>query len=249
MDEFEKFHAEQLHIVMVTHGDRLEHLRRTVPALMATDFYPYTITIVANDPAASSLVYLRGLSNGGWFDLIVNTENLGFAIAANQAWRARPEARYCVHLGDDMLALESDWLKKLVTIIDFCPEVGIVGHSVEPAAWPVRTLGSPPCTVQVQPSGIGGCLLIPQRTWEVCGYYNEEMGPYGEEDALYGWKVRQAGLLCAYYDWQAGERSFAHLGNDEPEYWSWKDARRVEAIEVRNRLMAEYATGTRPLNE
>lgn len=235
------------HIVIVTHGDRLMYLYQTVRAVLKTEF-PHTLTVVANDAHLTTVAYLRDLEQLNYLRSIVNRENLGFAVAANQGWKLHPEAAHCVHLGDDMLALEPGWLRKLVDIADHCPEVGIVGHSVEPVAWPVREVGSPVHRVQVQPSGIGGCLLFPRRTRELCGYYNEEMGLYGEEDALYGWKVRRAGLLCAYFDWQAGGRSFAHLGEDTPEYRSWKDARRVEAIPIRDRLMGEYAAG-RPLNQ
>lgn len=235
------------HIVMVTHGNRLMYLYQTVGAVLKTEF-PHTLTVVANDAHPATLAYLRDLEQLDYLRAIVNRENLGFARAANQGWKLRPEAAYCVHLGDDMLATEPEWLTKLVDIIECCPEVGIVGHSVEPVPWPVQTVGQPARRVQVQPSGIGGCLLMPKRTLEVCGYYNEEMGLYGEEDALYGWKVRHAGLLCAYYDWQAGGRSFRHLGEDEPEYRAWKDARRAEAIPIRDGLIREYAAG-RPLNQ
>lgn len=236
------------HIVMVTHGDRLDYLERTIGAVLETAI-PHTLTVTANAPGADSLALLRSLELAGKIRLIVNWKNLGFAIAANQAWRLRPEAEYCVHLGDDILATETQWLTKLVDIVECCPEVGIVGHSLEPWPWPVQQVGNPPRRVQVQPSNIGGCLLIPKRTREVCGYYNEEMGIYGEEDALYGWKVRRAGLLCAYFDFIEGGRSFAHLGDDrEPGYRAWKDARRLEAIPIRDALMREYAAG-RPLNQ
>lgn len=248
MGEFERMAEQVVHVVMVTHGDRRLYLHKTIPAVLRTD-WPHTLTVVANDPNPTSQMYLSELERLKYIHrLIVNPKNLGFAVAANQGWKLRSEAAYCVHLGDDMQALEEDWLRKLVDIADCCPEVGIVGHSVEPGAWPVRALGNPPRRVQVQPSGIGGCLLIPRRTWETCGYYNEEMGLYGEEDALYGWKVRRAGLLCAYFDWQARGRSFKHLGEDEPDYRAWKDARRAEAIPIRDALIQEYMAG-RPLNQ
>lgn len=242
---------EKAHIVMVTHGDRAHYLERTIGAVLETAF-PHTLTVAANAPGPDSLALLRALELAGTIRLVVNWKNLGFAVAANQAWRQRPEAEHCCHLGDDMLALEPDWLTKLVDIIECCPEVGIVGHSVEPWPWPIQAVGNPVRRVQVQPSNIGGCLLMPKRTREICGYYNEEMGIYGEEDALYGWKVRHAGLLCAYYDFVEGGRSFEHIGEDGgtgAEYRAWKDTRRLEAIPIRDNLMREYAAGLRPLNQ
>jgi hypothetical protein len=103
--------------------------------------------------------------------------------------------------------------------------------------------------IQHQPSGLGGIILVPERTRALCGYYNEELPLYGEEDALYGWKVRQAGLLCAYFDQSQLGRSFEHLegGDDDPDYRAWKDAQRLIAIPIRDALIREYEAG-RPLN-
>jgi GT2 family glycosyltransferase len=238
-----------IHVIMVTHGDRLALLRRTVPAILETQ-KPCAFTIVANAPDWRVLDYLTGFD---WlaFNLMVNEENLGFPKACNLAWRRHPEAAHTVHLGDDCLALDSDWLRKLVDIAECCPEVGIVGHSVEPVDHLPRLLGRGDCRrlVQVQPSGLGGIILVPERTRALCGYYNEQLPLYGEEDALYGWKVRKAGLLCAYFDHSQLGRSFEHLagGDDDPDYRGWKDAQRVEAIPIRDALIREYEAG-RPLN-
>jgi hypothetical protein len=46
-----------VHVVMLTHGDRLRHLERTIPAVLATP-YPLTLTVVANAPDKASLAYL-----------------------------------------------------------------------------------------------------------------------------------------------------------------------------------------------
>jgi GT2 family glycosyltransferase len=243
---------------MVTHGDRLALLRRTVPAILKTA-YPFLLTVVTNAPSEAAFRWLHKtagpLCN---FLLLVNEENLGFPKACNRAWRLM-DAPHTVHLGDDCLALEPDWLRKLVDIAECCPEVGIVGHSVEPVNHLPRIVGKGDCKrlVQIQPSGLGGIILVPERTRAICGYYNEELPLYGEEDALYGWKVRRAGLLCAYFDHSnpstgSGRglgRSFAHLagGDDNPTYRAWKDVQREMAIPIRDQLIREYEAG-RPLN-
>jgi hypothetical protein len=240
---------DKAHVIMVTHGDRLHLLKRTLPAILSTAD-PFTLTIVANAPGERVLEYFERYE---WFafNLMVNKENLGFPKACNMAWRLFPEVRYTVHLGDDCRALDSDWLRKLVDIADCCPEVGIVGHSVEPVDHRPRLIGRGDCkrVVQVQPSGLGGIILVPERTRALCGYYNEELPLYGEEDALYGWKVRKAGLLCAYFDHSSLGRSFEHLagGDDDPAYRAWKDAQRLEAIPIRDELIRQYEAG-RPLN-
>lgn len=238
------------HVVVVTHGDRTAYLERTLPALFATA-HPLTLTVVANAPGKAARAYLESFKQISGGELIVNRKNLGKPIAANQGWRARPEAEYSVLLDDDMLAKDPDWLRKLVDLADI-PQIGIVGHSVEPANHPLRVLRKPSGaarTVQIQPSGLGGaCILFPKRTVALCGYYNEELPLYGECDALYGWKVRRAGLLCAYFDHGDLGRSFEHLGEvDDPAYRAWKDERRAEAQRIRDALIKEYVAG-RPLN-
>lgn len=237
------------HIIVVTHGNRLKVLKRTIPAVLETE-HPFTLTVVTNGVTPSVMAWLK--KQDGIDRIMVNKKNMGFAIAANQAWRSREDADYTVHLGDDCVPLETDWLRKLVDIVDCCPEVGIVGHSVE-GSWPLRQVGRGRClrTVQVQPSNIGGVLLFPRRTTELLGYYNEEMGQYGEEDALYGWKVRTSGLLCAYFDHNVLGRSFEHLGSvyDTPDYRAKKDKFRAQAIPIRDAIIAEYKAKKRPIKE
>lgn len=237
------------HVIMVTHGDRLRLLKRTIPALLETTC-SFIFTVVANAPKPAVLEYFSRHDSRA-INLLINRENLGFPRACNMAWKMLPEAAYTVHLGDDCLCLDSDWLRKLVDIAECCPEVGIVGHSVEPENHRPRLVGRGDCLrlVQVQPSGLGGIILVPERTRQLCGYYNEELPLYGEEDALYGWKVRRAGLLCAYFDHSILGRSFEHLagGDDDPDYRAWKDAQRAVAIPIRDALIRDYEAG-RPLN-
>lgn len=245
------------HVVMVTHGDRLTYLERTIPALLKTT-HPFTLTVVANEVSRASRKYLLSPEEGHsppnlyLYKLITNRRNLGKPAAANTGWRTRPEAEYSVLLDDDMLALDRDWLRKLVDLADI-PQIGIAGHSVEDHTFPLRVLRKPSGaarTVQIQPSGLGGaCVMVPKRTVEKCGRYNEELPPYGESDALYGWKVRQAGLVCAYFDWSDLGRSFEHLGvDDDPAYRAWKNERRAEAQRARDELIRQYMAG-RPLNK
>jgi len=238
------------HIVMVTHGGRAEFLRKTIPAVLRST-WPLTLTVVANGPDPEAREYLK-LMEPQLYQLVMWKSNKGKPAAANRGWKLR-DANYTVLLDDDALAREPDWLRKLVDIADKIPQAGIVGHSVEPTDWPIRVLGegSAARAVQVQPANLGGaCLLVPRRTREKCGYYNEELGPYAESDGLYGWKVRKAGLLCCYFDHSGLGRSFAHLGEvngETAEYRAWKDEQRREAIQVRDRLIKEYEAG-RPLN-
>lgn len=245
------------HVMMVTHKDRERYLSKTIPAMLQTT-WPLTLSVGANAPGRFSLEFLNSLS--GHICLEVSKKNIGKSKMVNRLWEMRPEADYVVVIDDDMLAIDRDWLRKLVDIVNCCPEVGIAGHSVEKNNYHLRVVGNPLRTVQVQPSNLGGCILIPRRTFEKCGHYNEEMGLYGEEDALYGWKVRQAGMICGYFDHSDLGRSFKHLGNEmalslgendppeTPEYRQWKNAQREKAIPIRDKLIAEYKAG-RPLNQ
>ena len=237
------------HVVMVTHGSRAGYLRQTIPAVLDTS-WPLTLSVVANAPDEEALAYLRQMQP--WLHkLVIWKTNHGKPAAANRGWKLREEADYTVLLDDDALPLEPDWLRKLVDIADRCPEIGIVGHSLEHTDWPLRVFGSPARTVQVQPGNLGGaCMLVPRATLEKCGRLNEELGVYGESDGLYGWKVRKAGLLCAYFDHSRLGRSFRHLEEDQDattEYRQWKNARRAEAQAVLGKLIQEYEAG-RPLN-
>jgi len=232
------------HIVLVTHGERLHYLEQTIPALLRTE-YPHTITVIANEPGDAETEYL--LTCQGLAEVTFNFVNVGFAKAANQGWQRRPaDTEYVVTTADDLLPLNPDWLGLLVEMVERCHKIGIAGHSVEPTIWPTHICGG--VQFQKQPSNLGGVTLIPKRTELLCGRYNEELPVYGEEDALYGWKVRQAGLICAY--WHGDHtRRFRHLGaTDSAQYSQWKNDQRYQwAIPARDALIKEYEAG-RPLN-
>lgn len=234
------------HVVMVTHADRRQYLEWTIPAVLDTD-WPLTLTVIANGPSEASEAYLRGVEKD-LYRLVVWKTNRGKPKAANRGWKLR-DADYTVLLDDDVLVVDRDWLRKLVDIADRCPQAGMIGHSYEAGAWPVRTLGSgdKKRIVQVQPSNVnGGCVLIPRRTVERCGYYNEELPFYGETDGLYGWKVRQAGLLCVYFDYSELGRSVQHLDRyEDPEYNQFRAEQREKALLRRAELERQYTAGRR----
>lgn len=239
--------AQIPHVVMVTHGSRAHYLYRTIPAVLRTT-WPLTLTVVADAPGEEATDYLESQRPRLWA-LRICRQKTGKPKAANLGWRLR-DADHTVLLDDDALARDPDWLRKLIDIAEKCPEVGIVGHSMESTDWPLRVLGRPARTVQVQPGNLGGaCILIPRRTVETCGYYNEELPAYGESDGLYGWKVHRSGKLCAYFDHSDLGRSFEHLGEQEPDeaYRRWKAVMRAEALVIEKRLIEEYEAG-RPLN-
>ncbi len=236
------------HVVMVTHGDRAGLLKRTIPAALGAA-HPLTLTVVANAPGADSARYLTQLHRqGALYGLITTSRNVGKPLAANAGWRLR-DADATVLLDDDALALHPAWLDELLAIVKGAPEAGIVGHSLEPADHKRLKIG--PLRVQLQPGNLGGaCILVPRRTLERCGRYDEALPPYGESDGLYGWKVRYGGLLCLYHDHVVTGRRFAHL--DDPQgddaYRAWKDARRAEAQPIAAELRRQYQSG-RALND
>lgn len=235
---------DTVHIVMITHAARQRFLKRTVPAVLATGD-DFTLTVVANGPSKSSRRYLESV-RADLFGLIVNPENIGKPKAANAGWRLR-DAAYTVLLDDDALALDPAWLGELVAIARQCPDAGIVGHSLETHDWPRRECGG--LAVQHQPGNLGGaCLMVPRRTRQLCGTYNEELPHYGESDGLYGWKVRKAGLHCYYHDHGDTGRRFEHIDDGRnKQYREWKDQTRSDAQQIAARLRREY-DGGRPLN-
>ena len=237
-----------VNVVMVTHQNRIEYLEQTIPAILDSRGN-FKLTLVCNKVNRKVRVWLEEF--GDALTVIYNTKNVGWTLAANKGWSSQ-EADYHCFVGDDCLAKHRNWLIELVDIADCCPEVGIVGHSVE-GVWRPRRVGTIGCqrVVQVQPSGLGGIILIPNRTEEICGRWDENLPIYGEEDALYGWKVRHAGLLCAYFDDREAGRRFVHLdgGSDDPEYRKWKDEMRYQqAIPIRDDLIEQYCSGKRPLS-
>ena len=158
------------------------------------------MTVVDNGSTDGTREYLQGLKKEGIItNLILLDENVGVAKASNLAWSQEPEAEYYMKFDNDIVIQKPNWLERMVEVIDASPDLAMVGYNFEPKSYPIQIINGQ----QVRPKtgNLGGaCVLIPKRTEKKLGFWCEDYGLYGEEDADYGVRINLSGLKHAYMD-------------------------------------------------
>lgn len=264
--QYEKpvFPRKYVNIGMVTFN-RLEFTKQAIVALFQHTCFPHVITVVDNGSTDGTPEYLQALHRQGFItNLILLPSNVGIAKASNLAWSQEPEAEYYLKLDNDIVIQKPGWLSRMVEVIDCIPELGTIAYSFEPVSYPVRETRG----VRIRPKDgnvNGACTLIPKRTHHVLGFWCEDYGLYGEEDADYGLRIHLHGLQNAYME---DEKVGLHLpagraahidaqtykatdGIEEEihaEYRSFKDeCRRNNVQNIGKKNCQDYQAGVKPL--
>lgn len=253
-----------VNIGMVTFN-RLEFTKQAIAALLQYTCFPHVITVVDNGSTDGTPEYLQALHKQGFItNLILLPENVGIAKASNLAWSQAPDAEYCLKLDNDIVIQKPGWLSKMVEVIDHIPELGAIAYSFEPVSYPVREIRGIP--IRPKDGNLNGaCTLIPKRTHQTLGFWCEDYGLYGEEDADYGLRIQLQGLQNAYMDDEkvglhlpAGRAAHidAHTlkatdGIEEElyaEYRAFKDeSRRKNVQDIAKKNWQDYKTGVKTL--
>lgn len=261
----EPVHKNKLvNIGMVTFN-RLEFTKQAIAALFQHSCFPHVITVVDNGSTDGTPEYLQELHRQGFIThLILLADNVGIAKASNLAWSQEPDAEYYLKLDNDIVIQKPGWLSRMVEVIDRIPELGAIAYSFEPVEYPVREMRG----VRIRPkAGIlnGACMLIPKRTHQTLGFWCEDYGLYGEEDADYGLRIQLQGWQNAYMeDEQVGLHlpagRAAHIDRDtlkatdgieektHTEYRAFKDeCRRNNVQSIAKKISHDYQTGLKTL--
>ena len=180
--------------VTVTSFNRCQSTLKCINALKNTDCVGWNLTVVDNNSVDGSVECLKALHAEGVIDsLLLCKRNMGVAVAANLGWAAVP-ARYYVKLDNDVKVLRADWLTTLLQAAQSAPDIGCVGYYIEDA-WPDVPEGAASFAVEYS---VGSCILVPQATHEVLGFWNEDYGLYGIEDSDFSSRLKAAGLKNLY---------------------------------------------------
>ncbi len=253
-----------VNICMVTFN-RLEFTKEALTALIQHTCFPHVISVVDNGSTDGTPEYLQSLHKQGFItNLILLPTNVGIAKASNLAWSLEPEAEYYLKLDNDIVIEKPGWLSRMVDVIDHIPELGAIAYNFEPVNYPI-------CEVRefrIRPKMgnlNGACTLIPKRTHQILGFWCEDYGLYGEEDADYGLRIQLHGLQNAYMDdEQVGSHlpagRAAHIDDDtlkatdgieektHTEYREFKDEwRRKNVQDIAKKNRQDYQTGVKTL--
>lgn len=199
-----------VNITMVTHN-RLELTRICMDSLLGSLRPGITLTIVDNGSTDGTPAYLDEMAARiPGMKLFKLSRNMGVAIAANLGW-AETDADYYLKLDNDIEIRKPWWLDRLLELAAD-PEVGLVAyrycdwHTKEP-----HVLASGKTLMRAAACN-GGCLVVPRRVHERCGFWNEDFGRYGFEDLDYSNRAVLAGYIVGYLD---DDAATAHLGHEK----------------------------------
>ena len=145
--------------VVICIHNALEDVKKCIESVKKTD-YPkslYNIILVDDGSNKPTKDYLESISSGLQFKLIRRENAGGYTVAANTGMRASDSA-YCALLNSDTI-VPKKWIKKIISVFETFPDLGIVGPLSNAASWQsVPNISSP--------KGGGAVNEIPQN-WSV----------------------------------------------------------------------------------
>ncbi|GAB6113471.1 glycosyltransferase [Desulfomicrobium salsuginis] len=236
-----------VNICMITHN-RLDFTQQSIDSILKHTIFPYTLTVIDNNSNSDTKLYLNKLKQKGIIkNLILLDKNIGVAKASNLAWSLEPNADYYLKIDNDIVINKYEWLNNLVDIADNIAECGAVAYNFEPVSYPIHVINGRRIRIKI-PGNLGGaCILIPRRTHEILGFWCEDYGLYGEEDADYGARILLSKKLNIYMEDEnigihlpggkaaiIDPKTFVALDEKENcthyDYRKWKDEQRLNNI-------------------
>ncbi|MGB9872950.1 MAG: glycosyltransferase family 2 protein [Anaerolineae bacterium] len=208
-----------------------ERVLRCLEALSRQRYTDFKTTVVINGSRDGTREMLEGYPG---LQLIVNSQNLGFAVAINQGIKAS-NTPYIGALNDDAFP-EPEWLEALVSVMEgdsqigscaslmvFAHKPGIVqsaGIAIDRAAiaWD-RLRGKPVAEAQEFSEVFGasaGAALYRRAMLEEIGLFDERFFAYLEDVDL-AWRAQIAGWRCQYVPTAVVRHlTSASFGEDSP---------------------------------
>jgi len=191
-------------VVLLT-CNRLKVTRETLEYLLATTHVDFELVIVHNNnqtPEAQKVKeYFKNLKiktdNQHLKEVVkvFNKTNRGVAGGRNDGIY-HSSGKHKVVIDDDILVPDC-WAETALKIIKRIPRIATVGVSVETNKFPVKTENG--VSFQLKDGNIGGALIVvPARTFKRVGYFCEDYGIYGMEDADYYMRIKALGMYNAY---------------------------------------------------
>ncbi|WP_027185402.1 glycosyltransferase family 2 protein [Desulfovibrio inopinatus] len=217
--------------------NRVECTQRCLESILEMTSYPYVINIIDNGSTDRTREYLESIRHADGYSERINRivyldTNMGISPAYNLGW-SLSDAPYYVKIDNDVVFLRDDWLDVLVNIAETIDDAAMIGFGENTSG--LRHAADD----RLYYAGhVGGCTFIKRAVHEKIGFWNEDYGLYGEEDADYGLRARLAGFCNLRYADNKGDfiTYSEHIDENISEYTQWKSEERTKNIDINFKL-------------
>lgn len=242
----------RLDIVVVSYNV-LHLLKRLVESIKAYTLLPYTLTIVDNHSTESGVTeYLLKLSAKEGVNVILNMDNLGYAVATNQGAKSDQSDYLCV-FNNDVEILTKGWEKQAIDFMERSLSVGVVGFKLigddglgkgcgADFNWHLRGWGkfeeyvdrkynAPNLVLYVG----GSAFFVKRNLWNRLGGFDERFHFYNE-DADFSFRARKLGFETWYLPIKMKHTHEGCLGTSEESSRTTRNKHFRDSLELWKKL-------------
>lgn len=237
---------------------RSEYTEKTLLSILKTvDLRVHQLIVVDNNSCEETKQILNEWQSKMKIKVITLPENIGTARAINKAWKLRKPGQHCIKMDNDVVINQYGWVESMEEAIDRDPKIGIVGLKRKDLAerpdsdneWYRSALyflahepGQSWIPFEEVQHVMGTCQMFSSHCLDKLGYLNQP-GIYGFDDSLASFRARVAGFVVGFLP----HIQIDHIDNFETPYWKVKNDLAGEQMDAYNKLIQEYANGTRPI--
>jgi GT2 family glycosyltransferase len=234
--------------MMVTYN-RLELTKRMLESFFKNTDTEYRLIIVDNGSTDGTVDFLQQLKTESphcqGIHLHFFEKNMGIAIGRNQGllMADKFEDKWFSTLDNDV-ELHSGWLTECLNIVKTNHKFAI-GLNMEGTNYPLQLMNGK--SIQWKKEGNLGtaCTVFHRKLHEAIGFFYTGFGLYGEEDADFFFRARQAGWSMGYLPTNG-----VHFGEgelDTGEYREFKTASHKKNLSLFQKNCYDYMAKRKPI--
>lgn len=242
---------------------RSGYTKRTLESLFKTvDLMNHKLIIIDNNSCEETKKILYEFNDEAEcyylnVDIITLPENIGTARAINKAWKLREPGQHCIKMDNDVVIYQDGWVEAMEEAIERDPKIGIVGLKRKDLAerpdsnneWYRSALyflphepGQSWIPFEETQHVMGTCQMYSSACLDKLGYLNQP-GIYGFDDSLASFRARVSGFKVGFLP----AIQIDHIDTADNPYIQVKRDLAGADMEAYNKLIQEYANGTRPV--
>lgn len=234
--------------------NRLLFTKKHLDNVLATTNVPFELIIVSNNDCGKSAnvqSFIKDFKFEGKNDnllqikKVLNKKNYGVAGGRNSGL-IHAVGQFKMVIDDDII-LPSLWASNIISLIEGVSQIGVAGYCVEKERaakkYKIKTYSKFVFQSKGRDNIGGACIVISPSTWEKLGFFNEEYGVFGFEDADYGVRVGAIGKINAYVYPERAVQMEDVINNNDYHVWKKQIYNKNNLRNILSRNIIKYQNG------